>query len=62
MDLLYFEQFKTLFAHEDQEGVVLKIKSLGEISRFYEKSSTNGLGGRQLKKSAKGDLLFILSG
>lgn len=46
MDILYFEQLRTLFVHEDQEGSVFKIDSLGEITKFFEKSSTNGLGGR----------------
>lgn len=46
LDMIYFQKFDTLFLHEDKDGEIFKLNSLGEVTKFFTHSCTNGLGGR----------------
>jgi len=61
LDLIYLRKFGVGFAHDDVEGAVYKINQDYSVVRFFESSSTNGLGGKQLKTNEDEDCLFVLS-
>ena len=62
MDIIYLTRFGVGFAHDDVEGLVYKIDQSFVVTTFYKQSSTNGLGGKQLKTNSEEDCLFVLSG
>lgn len=61
MDIIYLRKYGVGFAHDDVEGAIYKINQDDSVTDFFDNSSTNGLGGKQLKVNEDEDCLFVLS-